>query len=173
MVFIAACPQCARRLRVPFTCRGETVRCPACEATFPAPEPPETVSSRVPMTTSGVQVGESAITLAAVEALSDEGSSAPSDEPTGWTARDRWRRVHSGLGWVALGVAASFVVLFLRHLPALLLLSGVDLAVPHDDYFWNGPHNLVHPLRGSVGLTVLFSTFCLLAGLFRCLLYPV
>jgi hypothetical protein len=89
-----------------------------------------------------------------------------------WTDRAAWHRVQSGLGWVAAGLAAGLVVLFLQWLPTLLHLSEVELAAFNDDEFWSQQRTMPRVLGPSVGLALLFFSACLLAGLFRCVLYP-
>jgi hypothetical protein len=89
-----------------------------------------------------------------------------------WTDRAAWHRVHSGLGWVAAGLAIGLVVLFLQYLPALLHLSDVELSAFNDDEFWSQEHQMPRVLGGSVGLALLSFSACVLAGLFRCLFHP-
>src|SRR5262249_34292125 len=150
-----------RKLQVPTACEGAVVRCPACEATFPTSQQME----------SPLALASTNASAAGELECAPEGVVTLAQVPV-WTEQAAWHRVHSGLGWVAVGLVIGFVVLFLQYLPALLHLSGIELAAFNDDEFWNHPKRMPDALHGSVGLALLLFSSCLLAGLFRCLMYP-
>src|SRR5262245_8329356 len=172
MAFVAPCPRCQRKLQVPDACEGADVRCPSCGATFPAPTPSQTQAAFGPVTASEplTETGMPPV-VESKESRAEEGIIEAAKAAV-WTDGAAWHRVHSGLGWVAAGLAVGLGALFLRYLPELLHLSGVGL-VERDDEISLEVEVLHRLFRRSVGLVGLCCSACMLAGLFRCLLYPV
>jgi hypothetical protein len=166
MPFVIACPRCERKLQVPETTVGAAVRCPACRATFTAPPVPEEVTSTAPASSEERPLAN-AITLDV-----PEGTSQSLPAGTEWTGRDAWRRVHSGLGYIVVGLLVGLAVLLLDWLPCFAMAVGSGPG-SDDDLFWHDERTVVILLGRSGGLTLLFSSICVMAGLLRCLMYPV
>jgi hypothetical protein len=156
MAFVAPCPRCGRKLQVPTACEGAVVRCPACEATF-AVLTAQQAEAQAALNSTTASASEGVVTLAQVPV---------------WTKQAAWHRVHSGLGWIAVGLVIGFVVLFLQYLPALLAFFGIELVSLNDDEFWSQQEIIRASLRYPVGLALLLFSACTFSGLLRCLLYP-
>jgi hypothetical protein len=83
-----------------------------------------------------------------------------------------WGRVHSGLGWVAVGLVLGLIVLFVEYLPALLRFVGIEAAPLNDDEMWAQDWTIARTLRRTVVLLLLCYAMCMGLGLLRCLLAP-
>src|SRR5262249_281119 len=89
---------------------------------------------------------------------------------TDGTGRAAWGRVSSGLWWIALGLVAGLGVLFFQHLPALLSAIGAEPVPLLDDPYSVGGWRA---MRRTGGLMALLYRLGMVAGLLRCLTYPV